>query len=51
LESQTSLAALIQARRHQNYAKRTFRGVAHWHFRMNELSPQKCQSLGFHPEH
>ena len=23
-------------------------GVAHWHILLNELCPQKCQSLGFH---
>jgi hypothetical protein len=51
LESQASLAALIQARGHQTYDKRTFRGVAHWHFLINGLRPQKCQSLGFHSEY
>jgi len=50
LESQISLAALIQVSRSQTYDKRTFRGVAHWHFVLNELRPHQCQSLGFHSE-
>jgi hypothetical protein len=25
-------------------------GVAHWHFLLSELCPQKCQSIGFHSE-
>ena len=44
------MTAAIQVSRLQNYVKRTFRGVAHWHFLQNELRPQKCQNLGFHSE-
>jgi len=51
MESQISLAALIQVSRPQTYVKRTFRGAAHWHFLFNELRPQKCHSLGFYSEH
>jgi hypothetical protein len=51
LGCQISLAALIQISRPQNYAKRTLSGVAHWHFPLYELCPQKCQSLGIHSEH
>jgi len=50
LESQISLAALIQVSRPQTYDKRTLRGIAHWHFVLNELHPQQCQILGFHSE-
>jgi len=50
LESQISLAALIQVSRLQTYVKRTFLAVAHRHFLLSELRPQKCQSLGFHLE-
>jgi hypothetical protein len=45
------MAALIQVSRPQTYTKRTFGCVAHWHFLLKELCPQKCQSLGFHSEH
>jgi len=40
------LAALIQVSRPQNYNKRTFRSVAHWHFLLNELHPRKCKVSG-----
>ena len=50
MESQVSLAALIQVSRPHTYIKRTFWSVAHWHFLLNELCPQKCQSLVFHSE-
>jgi hypothetical protein len=30
--------------------KELFLGVAHWHFLLSELCPQKCQSIGFHSE-
>jgi len=49
LESQISLVARVQAGR-PTYVKRTFWGVAHWHFLLNELCPQKCQSVVFHSE-
>jgi len=42
LESQTSLAALIQVSRPQTNDKRTFRSVAHWQFLPNELRRQQC---------
>jgi hypothetical protein len=51
LASQISLAARIQVSRPRTYVKGTFRCVAHYHFLLNELNPQKCQSLGFHSEH
>jgi hypothetical protein len=47
LESQTSLAALIQVSRPQTFDKRTVRSVALWNFLLNELRPQKCKSLKF----
>jgi hypothetical protein len=50
VESQISLAALIQVSRPHTYIKRTFWGVAHWHFLLNELCPQKWQSHVFHSE-
>jgi hypothetical protein len=34
----------------QTYDKRTFLGVARWHFLLSELCPQNCQSIGFHSE-
>jgi hypothetical protein len=42
---------LIQVSRPQNYVKRTFRGVTHCYFLLNDLHPQKRQSLRFHSEH
>jgi hypothetical protein len=44
LECQISLAALIQVSTPQTYDKRTFRSVAHWHFLLNELCPQKVSN-------
>jgi hypothetical protein len=50
LGSQTSLAALIQVSKPLTYDKRTYRGVAHWYFLLNELRPQQCQSFVFHSQ-
>jgi hypothetical protein len=44
LESQISLAALIQVSRPQTYAKRSFRVVAHWNILLKELCPKKSKS-------
>jgi len=50
LENLISLSALIQVSRPQTYDKGTCRCVTHWHFLLNALRPQKCQSFGFHSE-
>jgi len=36
--------------RTQTYDKRTFWGVAHWHFLFSELCIQKCQTSRVSPE-
>jgi len=50
LESRTSFVALIKVSRPQTDDKRTCWGVAYWHFVLNELRPQKRNSLAFHSE-
>jgi len=51
LESHTSLVELIQVSRTQTYDKRTFRGVAHWHFLPNELRHSSVKVSGYTQKH